>query len=123
MFTIDKKSDDRVDLAISDTITREEMRDGLDALLEQSQGMIGGTMLYTISNLRMPDLSALAVEMRYLPRLFSLISRIDRIALVADQNWIRNMAQVESALIPGLVINVFEPGDEAAAEAWLAKSN
>jgi hypothetical protein len=53
--------------------------------------------------------------------MFSLIRNFDRAAAIANKRWLRTVREIEGALIPGLKIRGFEPGEEAAAEAWFAE--
>ena len=78
-------------------------------------------MLYTIREFALPTMGAIGVEITLLPKLFGLLGRYDKCAVVTDSNWLRNAARVEGALVPGLEINSFEMKDMAAAEAWLER--
>lgn len=122
MFEITKPSENRVDIKINGQITSDEMAQGLDALIAQSEGMKEGTSLYTLTGFAMPTLGAISVEMSRLPKLFGLIGKISRCAVVTDQKWVRTAAEIEGALIPGLVIKAFAPDEVAAAEAWLSEA-
>jgi len=64
-------------------------------------------------------LSAVAEELKHLPLIIRLIRAIDRVAIVADAEWVRTASRIESALIPGLHYEVYERKDEAHARAWL----
>ncbi|WP_176219196.1 STAS/SEC14 domain-containing protein [Planktotalea arctica] len=55
-----------------------------------------------------------------LPSLFALLTRLDKCAVLSDENWLRKAAAVDGALFPGLEIKSFEPDERDAAEAWLA---
>jgi hypothetical protein len=55
---------------------------------------------------------------RALP-LFSKLDCFDRVAVVADQAWIRIATRVESALLPSISYRVFEPSERAGALAWV----
>ena len=46
-------------------------------------------------------------------------SKLDRIAVVSDTDWIRTAAEIEGKLIPGLDIRAFRATESDAAEAWL----
>lgn len=119
MLTITKPEPNRIDLDLSGKITSEEMASGLDDLLEKSQDVNEGTMLYTITSFAFPDLAAIAVEMARLPKLFGLLGRFDRCAVLCDAAWIRTTAEVEGALFPGIDIKAFELHERDQAEAWL----
>jgi len=66
-------------------------------------------------------LSAIAEELKHLPLIIRLIRAIDRVAIVADAEWVRTASRIESALIPGLHYEVYERKDEAHARAWLLR--
>jgi len=95
------------------------MESGLDKLIELTKDMQCGRLLYRIGNFEMPTLSALAVEFQKLPRLFGLIVRIDRAAVLADQGWIRKISEIEGSLFPGLEIRAFESHQEKEALDYL----
>ena len=119
MLAITKPSENRVDIEISGSIDAAAMQTGLDTLIEQSETVVDGRMLYTITNFSMPTMSALAVELKRLPKLFGLLSKYNRCAVVSDTGWLRKAAEVEGALIPGLTIKSFDIDDTERAEEWL----
>ena len=119
MLKITKPSANRVDIELSGKIDSEEMARGLDDLLEKSQDVNSGIMLYRIVSFAFPDMGTIAVEMARLPKLFGLLGRFDRCAVLSDAAWIRTAAEIEGALFPGIDIKAFDLDDDAAAEAWL----
>ncbi|MCR9110846.1 STAS/SEC14 domain-containing protein [Marivita sp. XM-24bin2] len=119
MLTITKPETNRVDIDLSGRISSEEMATGLDDLLEMSQDVNKGIMLYTITSFPFPDLGAIAVEMARLPKLFGLLGRFDRCAVLSDAAWLRTAAEVEGALIPDFDIKSFDLDERDTAEAWL----
>ena len=119
MLTITKPDVNRVDIELSGKISAEEMANGLDDLLELSQDVNKGTMLYTITSFAFPDLGAIVVEMARLPKLLGLLGRFDRCAVLSDAAWLRSAAELEGALIPGFDIKAFDLEERDAAEAWL----
>ena len=66
-------------------------------------------------------LSAIAEELKHIPLLIRMIRAIDRVAIVADAEWIRILSRIEGALIPGVHYEVYERKDEAHARAWLLR--
>lgn len=66
-------------------------------------------------------LSAVVEELKHLPLIIRLIRAIDRVAIVADAEWVRTASRIESALIPGVHYEVYERKDEAHARAWLLR--
>ncbi|MEL6550534.1 MAG: STAS/SEC14 domain-containing protein [Pseudomonadota bacterium] len=121
MIKVTKTAQNRIDLTIEGQVDSAGMTEGLNALLEAAEGMEEGRMLYRITGFAVPTPGAFAVEFGYMPKLFGLIGKIRRAAVVSDQAWIRTAAEIEGAIIPGLAIRAFEHGQEAAAEAWLAE--
>ena len=122
MFEIVEKSPDRLDIAIKGQVDADAMRAGLDALVQKSDGMRGGTMLYRITDFSLPTLAAIGVELTQLPKLLGLVGKFSKCAVISDEGWIKKAAEIEGALIPGLKIKSFALDEEAAAEAWLAAS-
>lgn len=55
---------------------------------------------------------------RALP-LFRKLRRFDRVAVVADQRWIRTGSRIESAMLPFISYRVFTPAERDAAFAWV----
>ena len=121
MLKITKPSDNRVDLELSGTLDAEAMRDALSELIEKSEGVSSGKMLYTISGFAFPTLGAIGVEMGYLPKLFGLLGKFDKCAVMSDAAWIRTAAELEGRMFPGIDIKAFGMEDGDAAEAWLAQ--
>ncbi|MEE4189598.1 MAG: STAS/SEC14 domain-containing protein [Roseobacter sp.] len=122
MLKITKPSSDRLDVELSGVLTADTMREGLERFIEQSEDITNGRMLYTIPEFAMPTLGALAVEFQHIPKLFGMIRNFDKCAVLSDAAWIRNAAEIEGAVIPGLEIKSFPLSSSQAAEAWLSKS-
>jgi hypothetical protein len=55
---------------------------------------------------------------RALP-LFGKLARFGRVAVVADQAWVRIGTRIESAILPFINYRTFEPGQRDAALAWV----
>lgn len=121
MFAVMTHGINRLDLEISGKLDAEEMRVALDTLLTHARDIKHGRMLYQIQDLDFPSLSAIAVELSRVPSLFGLIAKFDRVAVLADQAWIRKISEIEGYLFPGMEIKAFEPDQKIAAEAWLSK--
>ena len=51
--------------------------------------------------------------------LFASLGKFDRVAVVADQSWIRIGAQFESAMLPFISYRTFEPAQREEALAWV----
>lgn len=55
--------------------------------------------------------------------LFGMLGRFGRVAVVADQAWIRVGTRVESAVLPTITYRVFEPGEREQALDWVITGN
>ena len=120
MLKITQNGPNRIDIDLSGQIDAVNMRVAMDEIMALSEGMEHGTMLYRIPDFAMPTLAAIGVEMTYLPRLFALLGKFDRCAVLTDAAWLQKAAEIEGALIPGIDIKSFDLDEEEAAEKWLS---
>ncbi|KLI63354.1 hypothetical protein AAV99_10280 [Aurantiacibacter marinus] len=119
MFKVTKRSDNRVDIDFDGPLDADGMRIAMEELLAKSQDVENGRMLYRIGDFKMPTLGALAVEFSMLPRLFGLLAKYDKCAVLSDSDWVRRATEIEGALIPGLEIRSFTLSEAESAEVWL----
>jgi hypothetical protein len=119
MLNVSQPSANRLDIELSGALDIEAMRSALDHLIEKSEGITNGRMLYKILDFEMPTLGAMAVEFQKMPKLFSLIGKFDKCAVLSDTAWIRTAAEIEGAVIPSLKIKSFPLSARKAAEDWL----
>jgi len=96
------------------------MEIALDMLVPVVRKMSHGAMLMRAHDVRWPTLGAIGVELRHWVQLMAMVRKVDRVAVLTDQGWLKNAAAVESLLVPNLEIRSFAPTEEAAARAWLA---
>ena len=121
MFSVTANGPKRVDIEFSGKLDSDDMRAALDELESKTRGIENGRMLYRIGDFELPTLGAIAIEFSRLPSMFGLIKKFDRCSVLADQNWIKKISEIEGALIPGLEIKGFDLDQEAEAEAWLSE--
>lgn len=119
MLSISRPLADRLNLELSGALDTAAMQAGLDDLIEQSMDITHGKMLYKVLDFEMPTMGALAVELRQMPKLFGLINKFDKCAVLSDVAWIRTAAEIEGAVIPSFEIKSFPLSATAAAERWL----
>jgi len=122
MFDITPDPKGFVRLTISGKITPEEMQAGLEAFLGSLEDGKKTNFLYTISDIEFPAIGALGVEFSYIPLLLTSLSKIGKVAVIADQAWLRTAAEVEGKVIPGLTVRSFELGAPGDAEKWLLEA-
>jgi len=119
MLKIEKESENQIRLELNGKLDSTEMELGLDQLMKATQGMQDGKMLYIIENFEMPTFGAMMIEFSRLPGLFAMITRINKIAVLADESWLRTIAEWEGAILPNLQINTFKKSNEKEARTWL----
>jgi hypothetical protein len=119
MLNVSKISANRLDIELSGALDADAMRSALDNLVEKSEGVTDGKMLYRISDFEMPTLGAMAVELYQMPKLLGLIGKFEKCAVISDVAWIRTAAEIEGAVFRSLEIKSFALADTEAAEAWL----
>lgn len=122
MLSISKPSENRVDINLSGSLDADAMREGLNDLVTASEGIEDGKMLYTISDFQFPTMGALAVEFQQMPKLFELIGKFKKCAVLSDTGWIRTAAEIEGAMLFSLEIRSFPLSATQEAERWLAGS-
>lgn len=120
MLKITKQSSDRVDIELSGKLDADTMRSALDELIAKTEDVRHGRMLYRITDFSFPTLGAIGVEMTRIPKLFGLLGKFDKCAVLSDAGWLRKAAEIEGALFPGIAIKSFELHEASAAEAWLS---
>lgn len=98
------------------------MEIALNMLVPVVKDMRHGGALIRAKGVEWPTLGAIGVELRHWGQLMAMIRKVDRIAVLTDQGWVRNLAAVESLLVPNLEIRSFAPDAEAAAREWLSGS-
>lgn len=123
MMNVTRPAADRIDVVLSGTLDTDGMGKALDDLIDQSEGVTHGRMLYTILDFEMPTMGAIGAEIARMPGLLSLIGRFDKCAVVSGTAWLRTAAEIEGALIPGLQIKSFTHDAVDTAKAWLADND
>ena len=93
----------------------DAIMDRLDEVLAKHQKAHVYVETQGISSLEISALPHYAS--RALP-LFGKLDRFGRVAVVADQAWVRVGTRLESAILPGLSYRTFEPKDRDQALAW-----
>lgn len=95
----------------------------LDAVLDRLEPMLE-THPKTHLYVEVRTLTGIAVDglARYAGRampLFGKLSRFGRVAVVADQAWVRWATKLESAILPGISYRTFTPDEREQALAWV----
>ena len=119
MLDIHVKEPGVIQIELNGEIDAAGMESGLNKLLELCEDLDNGKLFYQITDFKMPTLAALGIEFMMMPKLFRLISKVDKAAVLTDENWIKTASVIEGALIPGLEIKAFDLGEDDAAMEYL----
>lgn len=120
MYRLSKVNGDCVVFELDGAPDAVDMENVLQEMTSMVDGQEGMSMLYKITKFEFPSLSTMAVKLSDLPRWLGVMKAISKIAVVTEKEWLRNAAEIEGFLIPGLDIKSFEFDQIAEAEAWLA---
>ena len=94
----------------------EKIMDRLDAAMARHDKVHVFVETQAIDGIELQGLGAYMA--RAMP-LFGKLDRFGRVAVVADQAWIRAATRIESAMLPFISYEVFEPQDRERAFAWV----
>lgn len=113
-------ADDVLAVSLSDRIAGDELdriMDRLDAIMAHHDKVHVFVQTHSIDGIELKGLGAYMT--RAMP-LLGKLNRFGRVAVVADQAWIRAATRLESAVLPFISYRVFEPQDRDAALAWVS---
>ena len=114
-------ADDVLALKIAGKIEGDELvtiMDRLDAMMAKHDKTHVFVETHAIEGVEMASLAP--YMMRAMP-LFGKLDSFGRVAVVADQNWVRFGSKVESMLLPHVQYRVFEPDARDAAWTWVTE--
>jgi hypothetical protein len=123
MFEMIDTKDDVLAVRIDGKITGEDLASIMDRL---DTAMAANETVHVYAETRSIDgieISGLAAHITRAAPLFAKLGRFGRVAVVADQVWIRALTRIESALLPHISYRVFKPEDRGAALMWVEGRN
>jgi hypothetical protein len=113
-----KSPDDVLAVKYKGTITGKD----LDVALDRLESMLAKPgKVHFFVEMRGIDGLELSAMPHHFSRSFGLFSKLDRfgrVAVVADQAWVRILTRFESALVPNISYRVYEPDERAEALDW-----
>ena len=112
-------ADDVIALKVSGKITGGDLdaiMDRLDSVMENHEKVHVFVETQAIHGIEISALPSYAA--RAMP-LFGQLGRFGRVAVVADQAWVRFGTQIESMILPGIEYRVFEPQERKRALGWV----
>ncbi|NYF33758.1 MULTISPECIES: STAS/SEC14 domain-containing protein [Sphingopyxis] len=112
-------ADDVIALRLADKITGADLdaiMDRLDAAMAQHAKVHIFVETHSVDGI---ELSGLGSYMARALPLFGKLGHFGRVAVVADQAWIRAGTRLESALLPGISYRTFTPERREEALTWV----
>ena len=121
MITLREIGPRAVELASEGEITPADVRQALDDVAAIRARWPKFDMLADVRGHVTFGWSALAAEAGRLPTVLGLIGALDRVALVADEAWIKRAGKVEGKLLFTLDYRTFDRELYPAARAWVLR--
>ena len=119
MLELIDSEDDVIAVRVSRKITGED----LDAIMNRLDGaMAAHEKVHVFVETQSIDGIELSGLPSYVARampLFGKLDRFGRVAVVADQAWVRAGSRIESAMLPAISYRVFTPDHRDEAFAWV----
>jgi hypothetical protein len=119
MITIQPISTNAHEIIIYGTFTSDDMAQFVAFVREQNASVRGGNVLFDLVSLADFTFAAVVGELAHIPALMQWVYRLDRIAVISDEEWIRSAARLESALLPGVTYAVYDEDQAGTARAWV----
>lgn len=119
MLELIDSADDVIALKMSGKITGADLdavMNRLDHVMESHDKVHVFVETQSIDGIEVSGLPAYMA--RALP-LFGKLGRFGRVAVVADQAWIRAGTRLESAILPNISYRIYMPEERAEALAWV----
>lgn len=99
-------------------LAREDVSKSCD-LIEQALAANDKTHLFVeVEGLSGIDTETLTQDLARGLRMLGKLERFGRVAIVSDQAWLRWLARVESAVLPGVSYRTYTPAERERALAW-----
>lgn len=118
MLEFIKSPGDVLAVKLDGTITGDD----LDAIMDRTEDLIaefGKIHIYVETHgIDGLQISAMPNHMNRAFPLFGKLDRFGRVAVVADQAWMRVLTRLESALLPNISYRVYEPEERSEALGW-----
>lgn len=119
MIEMIPSSDDVIALRVSGKITGND----LDAILDRLDAVMASRdkvhVFVETQGIDGIELNGLPAYLKRALPLFGKLAMFGRVAVVADQAWVRAGTRLESALLPSIRYRVYMPNERDEALAWV----
>ena len=123
MITYTSLSPRALEAVIEGRVTKADVREAFTRMGELMDSNDKVDMLADVRTGVHIELAALGEEMRHLSQVGRMLSKMDRVALIADQAWIRAAGRIESHLLPSIDYRVFKRSQAEAARAFILRQD
>ena len=123
MLNIETLSPDAIGITAIAEFRQEEVEKLVDFVQSHYDNGGGGNLLIDVTALTGFSFGAVSVELVHMPLFLRWLYTLDRIAIISDDDWIRTAARLESALLPGVVYQVYDEDEAEAARAWVLEKS
>lgn len=123
MITYTSLSPRALEAVVEGRVTKEDVREAFDRMGGLMDANDKVDMLADVREGVHIELAAIGEEMRHLSQVGRMLAKMDRVALVADQAWIRAAARIESYVLPSIDYRVFTREQEAEARAFILRED
>jgi hypothetical protein len=114
--------DDAIALRLSGEVSGDDLRRVMDRV---DQHMAGTGKVHVFVETAGIDALAIRGLPSYIARAMPLLGKLDRfgrVAVVADQPWVRFATRLESAILPGISYRTYLPEERDEALAWVLET-
>ena len=119
MITIEKIAPNAHRINAIAEFRQADVKTLIDFVKKRNEAGKGGNLLIDVTSMAGFSWSAVAEEIGHMGTFLKYLYGLDRIAIISDEEWIRTAARVESALLPGVVYEVYDEDEADAALAWV----
>ncbi|MXO74790.1 STAS/SEC14 domain-containing protein [Altererythrobacter aerius] len=123
MLELIDSPDDVIALTVSGKITGADLSIVMDRLDEVMAAHQKVHVFVESRSLDGIELSGLPNYMARAVPLFGKLNRFGRVAVVADQSWVRAGAKLESFVLPNISYRTYMPSERDDALAWVVRSS
>lgn len=120
MLQLTNRDGGRIDIAMDGKVDAAAMERVLDELILHMETSVDARLLFDVRNFHLPSLDAIRVKVSKMRSLFGMLSKIDRIAILTDEGWMRQASRIENLVLPGIELRAFARADRMQAEEWLS---
>lgn len=123
MITYTALSPRALEAVVEGEVTKEDVREAFERMDELMGRADKVDMLADVRDGVHIELAAIGEELRHLSHVGRMLAQMDRVALVADQGWIKAIARIESHFLPTIDYRVFDRDQADRARAFVLRQD